>query len=404
MYRKYFIHIVLAVTFVSQGIQAQTLITLEKALEIAGSNSPEIQKSYLNMERYRESLNAQRAAYKSKFQLNVTPFSYESNRSFNTFFSQWNNEETTQSYGVFSVSQPILHTDATISLNNRFGWQNNYSEFKDTTTTSFTNNLYLQVTQPLFTYNKAKMQLRELELDYENSNLSYSIQMLNLERSVSQYFYQVYMAQMSVTIARDELDKTQQSYEIIKNKVDAGLAAVEQFYQAELNLMNAKSTLQNREVELENTKDEFKLYIGMPLSEPIATLTDISVNPVNVNLENAVSYALAAGWSCGNARLTWSTRITSSLSRETNDFNGDVTLSLGFSATTRSRPMFTRTPPEPQVAVSLTSHFRLGAAEIDHPGQEAMVKSSEINLDNEKKQIEMNIRKIYRSLQNQLTR
>jgi outer membrane protein TolC len=406
MYRKYFIHIVLAVTFVSQGIQAQTLITLEKALEIAGSNSPEIQKSYLNMERYRESLNAQRAAYKSKFQLNVTPFSYESNRSFNTFFSQWNNEETTQSYGVFSVSQPILHTDATISLNNRFGWQNNYSEFKDTTTTSFTNNLYLQVTQPLFTYNKAKMQLRELELDYENSNLSYSIQMLNLERSVSQYFYQVYMAQMSVTIARDELDKTQQSYEIIKNKVDAGLAAVEQFYQAELNLMNAKSTLQNREVELENTKDEFKLYIGMPLSEPIATLTDISVNPVNVNLENAVSYALAARMELRQRQIDLEYSHNQLVkARETNDFNGDVTLSLGlFGDNEKPANVYENPTQSPKVAVSFNIPiFDWGQRKSTIRAQEAMVKSSEINLDNEKKQIEMNIRKIYRSLQNQLT-
>ena len=84
-----------------------------------------------------------------------------------------------------------------------------------------------------------------------------------MERSVTQFFYNVYMAQMNLNIAKEELSNTQKSYEMIKNKVDAGLAALEELYQAELNLSTSKSSLQNREVAYENAKDQLKLYLGM---------------------------------------------------------------------------------------------------------------------------------------------
>ena len=45
-------------------LPAQTLITLEKAIDIAGVNSPDIKISMLNLQRYRESLNAQKASLK----------------------------------------------------------------------------------------------------------------------------------------------------------------------------------------------------------------------------------------------------------------------------------------------------------------------------------------------------
>ena len=221
---------------------AQQSLTLEKAQSIAEVNSPSMQLSLLNLERYQNNLEAQRAALKSKFSLSVNPVDYSNTRRFDTFNSKWYTNETFNSNGTFRIEQPILATDGTISLINRFGWQSSkvirpgVSEDVVDLNERFTNNLYVNLSQPLFTYNRLKLQLKELELSYENANISYAMQRLNLERNVTQYFYSVYMAQMNLTIAREELANTQKSYEIIKNKVDAGLAASEELYQAELNL------------------------------------------------------------------------------------------------------------------------------------------------------------------------
>jgi outer membrane protein len=198
----------------------------------------------LNLERYQKNLEAQRAALKSKFSLNLNPVDYTNTRRFDTRVSEWYTNESFASNATFRVEQPILVTDGTLSLINRFGWQSSTAVFEGGSSTSserFTNNLYLNYNQPLFTYNRLKLQLKELELSFENANISYAMQRLNVERSVTQFFYNVYMAQMNLTIAREELANTEKSYEIIKNKVDAGLAAREELYQAELNLATANS-------------------------------------------------------------------------------------------------------------------------------------------------------------------
>ena len=70
-------------------LQAQTIITLEKAMEIAVVNSPSIQSTLLNLQRTTESLNAQRAGLKSKFALSLNPIDYSNSRKFDNRTSQW---------------------------------------------------------------------------------------------------------------------------------------------------------------------------------------------------------------------------------------------------------------------------------------------------------------------------
>jgi outer membrane protein len=415
MYKRIFIPIVITAIVTGGYLNSigQTLITLEKALEIAGQNSPDIQQSYLNMERYRESLNAQKASLKSKFQLGITPFDYSNQRKFDEYNSKWFTNENRKSSGSFSITQPFLPTDATISLNNEFGWMKNYNERSDTsgktigfTTKSFSNNLYLSINQPLFTYNKRKLELKGLELDYENANLNYTMQMLNLEKSVSQYFYQVYMAQMSVTIAKDELDKTQQSFEIISNKVNAGLTPKEQLYQAELNLMNAKSSLQNREVELENIKDDFKMFTGMALKDEILTLADISVTPTSVDLAIAVQHALESRMELRQRQIEIeNSQFELIRTKALNEFKGELNLSVGIFGENEALVNTYKNPTQsPKVSVSFSIPiFDWGEKKARIKAQQAIMKSSENNLENERKQIEMNIRKVYRSIQNILT-
>ena len=410
MYRKLIIQL-LVIPFLSWGYhyaKGQTTITLDKALEIAGQNSPDIQQSLLNLERYKESLNATKASQKSRFQLTVTPFDYSNLRKFDDYTSKWYTTEQTKSSGTFTVSQPFLPTDATISLNNEFGWMKTYNEsggVTNPTNKSFSNNLYVSIDQPLFTYNKRKIELKELELEYENANLNYTMQMLNLEKGVSQLFYQVYMAQMSLNIAKDELEKTQQSYDIISNKVNAGLAAKEQLYQAELNLMNAKSTLQNREVELENIKDEFKNYLGIAIKDELITLADITVTPTNVDLTIAVQHALESRMELRQKQIEIeNSQFDLIKTKAINEFKGDLNLSIGlFGENEVLANTYDNPTRSPKVSVTFSIPiFDWGEKKSRIKAQEALIKSSNLNLDNQKNQIELNIRKVYRNIQNLL--
>jgi outer membrane protein TolC len=384
---------------------AQQILTLESALEIARNNSPDIQRSLLSLERSEQTLKAQNAALKSNFSLSVTPLSYDQRRQYDLYNSQWYTSKTTQPSGTFTVTQPFLPTDATISLINRFGWQNSYVEkFNGSERNeSFYNNLSLSIAQPLFTYNRTKLELKELELDLENAQLNYAMQKLNSEKQVTQFFYDVYLAQMNLSISQDEFTNTQKSYEITQNKVAAGIAAKEELYQAELNFATAKSSLQNAQVSLDNLKDQFKKYIGMDIMEEITVMTDVTLNPVAVDVKKAIEYGLSSRMELRQREIDIETSQFNMIrTKSLNEFKGDVNLSLGISGDDEKlRNIYDNPTNNPRVSVSFNLPlYDWGEKKARIKAQEAVIETTKINQAEEKKQITVDIRQIYRSLQN----
>ncbi len=386
---------------------SQTALTLDKAISIAGQNSPDIQRSLFNLTRYRESLNAERASLKSKFYLDVNPVSFSQSREFDNRFSKWFTNRNFESFGTFRVDQPIIWTDGRISLVNRFGWQKNMSDFTGTVETNeaFTNSLYLNLNQPLFTYNKTKLALKEIELQYENANISNDLQNLNLEKNVTQFFYNVYLARMSMDIAKDELENTKKSFEMIANKVEAGLSAREELYQAELNLATSESSLDNNEVNLENAKDEFKRFLGMDLYESILILADITIPQVEVDLQKAVSYGLSSRMEIRQREIDIeNSQFQLIRTKALNEFRGELNLAIGIMG---DSPELTNVYANPTNNPQVSLAFRIplfdwGEKKARIRAQEAVIDAQNLNYEEEKKQIIIDIRKVYRNLKNQL--
>lgn len=382
---------------------AQEILSLQKTLEIAMANSPDIRRSKYNLERSQESLNAQKAALKSQFSLTLTPISYTKARQFETFFSTWNTSETKLTAGMFTIRQPIKWTDGTLSLNNRFMWQDVYSEFRKERSKTFSNNLYLSYNQPLFTYNRTMLALKELELDLENSRLSFAIQQLALERQVTQAFYNVYKQKLSHQIALEEYQNQQQSYQIIKNKVDAGLAAKEELYQAELNLSSSKSKVENEKVALENDLDELKRLIGISLFEEISIVADVSHQSVQIDLQQAIDYGLKYRMELRQRQINIeNARFDLIRTSAMNEFKGDLTLSYGTIGTNELFDQIYEKPTKnQQVVVSLEIPlFDWGEKRSRIKASEAVLKSRELSLEDEKNDIIISIRQAYRNLNN----
>ncbi|MDR0384732.1 MAG: TolC family protein, partial [Prevotellaceae bacterium] len=321
--------------FVSLFITAargQLSLTIEKAMDIAQQNSPALRSSVLNLERYKQMLIAEHAALKSRFSLDLAPASYSNSRQFDNRLSQWYTNENFAAGGTFQVSQPILQTDGVISLVNRFGWQTNKSNISGVKNynDAFTNNLNLQISQPVFTYNRRKMVLKQLELNLENANIAYALQRLNTEMQITSQFYSVYMAQSNLDISREELKNVRESYEYIKNRVEADLAVMDELYQAELNLATARSSVDESAVRLENAKDQLKKTLGLPLEQDLETVAEVNINAVNVDMDKAIEYGL-------NTRLELRQREIAGEELEfelirtkaLNEFRGDVSLSFG---------------------------------------------------------------------------
>lgn len=399
--KKTFLIFIAYFTFISAFPQQG--LTLEQALKVAESNSPSMKRTRLNLVRSQENLNAQNAALKSNFSLTLNPLSYTQNRQFNDLISKWNSIKNTESFGNFTISQPIVMTDARISLSNRFGYYDSYSEYNNSTSKGFSNNLSINLDQPLFTYNRTKLSLRELQLALENSQLNYAIQLLALERQVTQAFYYVYQQQQSLDISRKAYQNMQQSYEVSKNKVDAGISPREEMFQAELNLATTKSDYENKQVSLENAKDDFKLLIGMSLYEDILVVPNIAVDTVQINIAFAIDQGLASRMELRRRKIEIeSTQFDLIQTKGLNEFRGNLGISVGlFGDNEKFKNVYDNPTNNEAVALSLTIPlWDWGERKSRIKATEATISIAEVGLEEEQNNIILDIRKVYRNLLN----
>ena len=335
---------------------AQEVLTLEKALNTAFEHSPSLIQSKLSLEQRQLNLKAQDASLKSQFSLDVTPFRYTRNNQYDNFNSKWYANETKMSSASFGITQPIKWTDGTISLYNDFSWQDASNRTSGGNNTSFNHNLSLRISQPLFTYNRTKMQLKELEYALENAKISYALQQLSIEKNVTSQFYDVYQKQKDLNISRDEYNNQKQNYDIIKNKVEAGLLAKEELYQAEVNLANSESTVYSKEISFENAKDNFKLLLGMSLDEDIAILFDNNIPTVDVNINDAVKYALDQRMEIRQKQITLEQDVFSIIrTKAESEFKGDLSVRVGMDALAgKVKNMYDKPTDNEEIGVTLT--------------------------------------------------
>ena len=383
--------------------KSQKGLLLEEAMAIAESNSPAMMRTRLSLVRSQENLNAQNAALKSGFSLSINPIGYSHNRAFNDLISEWNSTRTTESYGLFTVSQPIVMTDAKISLVNRFGYKDSYSEYTDNTTKGFSNNLSLNLEQPLFTYNRTKLQLKELTLALENAQLNYAIQLLSLEKEVATSYYYVYQQQQSLDIALQAYQNMQKSYEVSKNKVEAGISAREEMFQAELNLATTRSDYENKQVALENAKDEFKLLTGMSLYDDFIVLPNIAVDTIRVDVAFATSQGLANRMELRQREISIeSAQFDMIQTKALNEFRGSLGLSVGlFGDNEKFGNVYDSPVDNEDVSLSLSIPlWDWGERKSRIKASQASIDAENISFEEEKNNIILSIRKVYRNLLN----
>lgn len=384
-------------------LEAQELYTLEKTLEVAFQNSPDIINQKLGLDSKRQDVNATKAGLKSEFALEINPLYYKKTRDFQQYANDYVNTLSFSPQGNFTISQPIKATDGKIVFSDNFGFSNYKVGDKDPVNT-FVNNITLSINQPLFKkYNSNKMGLRKVELDLEKALLQFAILKLNTENTVSQYFYQVYQAQQNLSIAKEELSNQQKTLEIVKNKVQAGLTAEEELWQAEVTLANAESTVNSDEVQLENAKDNLKQFIGVDLITDINILANIDVKTIDVKLEDAVAFAIHQRMELRQDEIAIESSQMNLVQVNDNDrINGSLDFKVGLQGDNKQLNKIYDSPLDNET-VSLSFNIPIwdwGARKSRIKIAENSVKSSEINLDQEKVNIEMEIRQTYRNLKN----
>jgi outer membrane protein len=353
-------------------LRAQTL-TLDKALETAFRNSPSIQEAAYRLEISERNLKAEQAGLKSQLNLTITPISLSQTRTFSELTGRYNIQNLNMSEARFSITQPI-------------------------------NSLTFRLTQPLFTYNRISLRIKELELALENSRLNYAIQKLSIERQVTQQFLDLFASRESVKIAEEELKNATESYQIIESKVKAGISAPEELYQADLTRLNSQASLETKQIQYENALDNFKILLGLSLSEEIEVVADIRKHIVSVDIQKAMDHALAHRMELRQRDIAIQNALADVVrAGAENEFKASVDLSLGLTGVNEDfGNIYESSNTDKRVAISLNIPlWDWGQKQHLLAASQAQVETERLSAQEETKQIQYEIRQAYRNLQNQ---
>jgi outer membrane protein TolC len=247
------------------------------------------------------------------------------------------------------------------------------------------------------------MALKRLEIAYENAGISYALQRLNTEVSISRQFYSVYVAQENLKIVKEELENAKKNFEIIKSKVDAELSAKEELYQAEVNFASAQSSVENQIASLEDAKDNLKQILGIPLNEEISVKADISVSTVLISFDKAIINGMASRMELRQRELDMELdEMAMVQTKAMNEFKGNISLSLGIvGVDERFGNMYDKPTQSPSIGISFQIPlFDWGEKKARIKAQQTAQTITKLNYENQKINIESDIRQLVRQIEN----
>jgi outer membrane protein TolC len=197
----------------------------------------------------------------------------------------------------------------------------------------------------------------------------------------------------------------QKSHEVSKNKVDAGISAREEMFQAELNLATTRSDFENKQVSLETAKDDFKLLIGISLYDDILVMPNIAVDTVAVDISFAIDQGLANRMELRQRAINIeSSQFDLIQTKAQNEFKGSLGLSFGlFGDNEKFKSVFDKKSLTDNEEVRLSLEIPLwdwGKRKSMIKATEATIETANINLEEEQNNIILDVRKVYRNLLN----
>ena len=296
---KFFIVVFFISSLYVQYVCAETLLSLEDAIDIALEQGFAMKSLRLNLIQAEQ--NQLAAKYRFRTNANMilnTPSWAERVTSVQVpdALPIYNSLGTLRVQGLLDINQP-LPTDGTLTLRSQLYQSKESNYFAETGNSlkrkDFLTSLSIRFNQPLFTYNRLKTGLKRAELNYEGTSLTFSRTKLNVIYDVTSSFFTLYRSTRECEINSETLEQKENAYELARLKFEAGLIPEVEALEMEVDLEEARATLLSSEASLELQKDRFIQSIGLDLSEEVGVKTDIVYKYFDVDQEKAIKEGLA---------------------------------------------------------------------------------------------------------------
>ncbi|MCK5135243.1 MAG: TolC family protein [Bacteroidales bacterium] len=278
--------------------QDTLLISYNNAIRIALNESFSIQSHIKQRDAMHHYYGFYKATFKPRFDISLnTPLWQE-------YVNQIDRPDglpVYNSYGSFQVGGStkftyVLPTGGDIGLSANL-YQENLSTILDSDdeelkTQQFYSRFLLSFTQPLFTRNELKENLKEAEYLYERAVHFFTRNQMDIVYEVSKGFYLLYKSDKEVEIAVEKLQNSQESHRIATLKAESGRVAKADVLSTEVSVASDQANLLKARNNYKNIEEAFKQLIGLPAGQPIQILADLNYEVFEIDKERAIEEAL----------------------------------------------------------------------------------------------------------------
>lgn len=141
--------------------------------------------------------------------------------------------------------------------------------------------------QPLFQFNSLKWRSRLEPLRYEIAQKQFVEDMEDIAVTVTQRFFDVYLARINLENAEFNVARNDSIYNISTGRYNVGSIAENDLLQSELALRNAEASLTRARIEYNRVLNSFKILLGYPTDVQLSLEAPVKLPDINVNVSEA---------------------------------------------------------------------------------------------------------------------
>jgi outer membrane protein len=286
--------ILLFIFIIALNLSARDIhvLNLDKSIEIAMELSYEMRTLRENLKEAEFRLRAATNRFKTQINLELTAPNYNetislAEDSLGVYYYPIKQREY---HGMLVISQP-LPTDGRIYLSS--GLRSLDEIDRDKYSVRF--DTRLGISQPLeafYSYNDLQASLKQAELSYELSNKRLHRAELDIVYEVSNAFYNMLSACENEKIARQTFIIQDEATTLAQNKYKAGVIAEVEALQMEIDLAEQINYLDIAKAERIASENSLKQLLTLPLTDSLVLETDLSYDIVTVDIEKAIKFGL----------------------------------------------------------------------------------------------------------------
>lgn len=290
---KIFKLIIISILAFNQHVHSQQILTLENAISLAHSSSPQVQVAQLSFMAQYWSFRSYKAQLLPSLSFNGTIANY--NRSlvqvqdFNTGIIRYVvNNMMSNSLGL-SFSQNLPFTGGTLSFNTNLY---RLDQFTNDERTYNSNPITINYTQPLRAYNELKWKKRTAPKEYEQAKRKFLETTEDITLTTISLFFTVLNAQIEYEESVKKAVDNNQLFLIAQQRFTNGSITQSDLMQLELTMLNSNLAINETRISFDVAIYDLCAYLGIAETNFIRLDLPKNVPIINVDYNHVLNLAL----------------------------------------------------------------------------------------------------------------